>query len=333
MTIKLAQDPHFERASRILKRFPLLTLFYLLPEEIPRDELQLDFAPRNPVAFIADDFYLTIYAGRVFSRRLMKIWAELMWAAGYTQGFLSDFSKDEPIHILMHDPQTCIKVLSALGYDTDWLATMSTSITGIPFPGEEEAAERLASMVLGFWESEEIKARKIYEVARTHRTHEDFIARKSNVRKDFHRKYYHTRAKNVLVSIQDVWGDVEYVADVEYDLENVIAADWVFHFYKWLGNERDVVICKLRYMGFTQEQIATLLKYKNHSGVNKRIKQIRGILEVYVQWQRELEQDASTPPPPKLLKKNKLLYQPKGKTEAREIPYSVIDFSYPRKNI
>ena len=325
------KETRLERARNLLKQFPLLVLFYLLPEKMVQDELGLEFAPRCPIAFIADDFFLTIYAGKMFPKRMMKLWAKLIWDAGVVSGFAVDYSEHEPIQILIHDLDTCIKVLASKGYDTDWLAAQSLTIMDIPYPSEEEAAEHLAELVQHFWEHNKSIARKIYEIARTHRAHRDFTDRKSHTRIDFHRKYYHTRTKSKLVSIQNVWEDVEYIADVEYNLENVIARDWVLYFYKWLGNKRDVVICKLRCMGFTQKQIGTFLKYKNHSGVNKRIKLVREILEAYIEWQRELDEDITTPPPPKLLKRNSTLYRLKGKSEQREIRYNIIEFSYKRK--
>jgi hypothetical protein len=314
-----------------MERFPLLTLFYLLPEAALREGLGLDFAPRNPIEFVADDYYLTIYAGRMFSRRLMALWAKIMWAAGGMTGFESDYSKDNPMNILTHDSDTCLKVLSILGYDTDWLATQAISTMQIPYADADETVRRWTSIVRCFWESDEIKAREVYEIAKAHRAHEDFTARKSNARIDFHRKYYHTRAKSRLVPIQSAWEEVEYVPDIDYDLDHVIACGWVRNFYRWLGNKKDIDICKLRYMDYTQQQIADHLKYKNHSGVTKRLKLIADILEVYVEWQWELEQDNNAPPPPKLFKRNPALYQPKDDGEPWELRYISIPFAYQRK--
>jgi len=327
---KSNSETRLEQASRLLKPFPLLALFYLLPEKMIRDEIRLEIAPRCPLEFIADDFFMRIYLGKMFPKRMMKLWARLIWESKVVSGFAVDYSEHEPIQVLIHDPDTCIKVLASLGYDTDWLARQSVTIMDIPYPSEEKAAERLAELVQRFWEHDKSIARKIYEIARAHRTHNDFTDRKSHARIDFHRKYYHTRTKSKLVSIQNVWEDVEYVADVEYNMENVIAADWVLYFYKWLNSGRDVAICKLRYMGFTQKQIAALLKYKNHSGVNKRIKLVRGILEACVEWQQKLYDNSSTPPPPKLLERNCTLYQPKDVSEQQEVRYDIIEFTYKR---
>ena len=155
---------------------------------------------------------------------------------------------------------------------------------------------------------------------------------KATVRIDFHRKYYHTRTKGRLVSFESVPEDMEYVPDAEYDLGNVIASAWVQNFFRWLGNKKDIDICKLLYMGFTQQEIADRLGYKNHSGVNKRIKIIREILEVFIEWQRDLEQDSSALPPAKLAAKDAEQDEPIAKPDKPAIKYDVIEFSYTRKN-
>ena len=244
-------------------------------------ELRLESAPRNPLAFIADDDYLSMYLGRMFPRRLMNVWSNFLWLSGVVRGSESAYSADDPMRILTRDPNTCIKVLAIMGYDTDWLALQSITKPEIVLP-REEAVECFSRFIRCFWEHEEIRASEIYDVVRQHRAHEDFTDSKSTVRIDFHRQYYHTRAKIKTVNIADAWEDAEYIPDTDHDIDNIVLSDWIERFFATLGNDKDVEICKLLYIGCTQQQIADSLGYKNHSGVNKRIAHIKGKLSAYI---------------------------------------------------
>jgi hypothetical protein len=179
---------------------------------------------------------------------------------------------------------------------------------------EEQTDALCKDMAKLFWHDPTIKAKEIFDIVHEHRDHRDFSERKSKVRIDFHRKYYHTRAKRKLVRLDDVIEEVMYVPDDDRDLQNVIANDWVEKFYDWLGRKKDIDICRLRCLDATQQQIADRLGYKNHSGVNKRLKYIGDILEQFVKWQQELEAE----PPP-------------SEPEPSNIKYDEIEFTYERE--
>lgn len=106
---------------------------------------------------------------------------------------------------------------------------------------------------------------------------EDFERWKTKVRIDFIRKWYHTRSKRVkTISLDECLEDDEehgvlYVEDKSaYFEDNVIAEDFCQRFKARLS-DKDLMILKLRVMGFTYKDIAERLGYKNHSGVIKRI--------------------------------------------------------------
>ncbi|MCL2579215.1 MAG: hypothetical protein FWE32_04205 [Oscillospiraceae bacterium] len=312
-----------------LRHYPYLPLFYALPQPLVVAR-KMDKFPRNPFVAISDPKWRKLYHTLGWQAEVADLWAITVWPYLGIRGGMSNYSIRDPFVLLMYSLPLWSALLAAIGINLDNLA-------GCPDNGEmayltEAQTDQLCeSMAKMFWHDPYTKAQAILEIVKEHRAHEDFADRKSTVRIDFHRRYYHTRTKNKHLQLDDVLEEAEYVPDIDTDMDNVIATGWIRNFYRWLGNKRDIDICKLRYMGYTHEQIADHLGYKNPSGVTKRLKVIADILEVYVEWQRELEQDNNAPPPLKLLKRNAYAYQPKGKPRAKELRYISIPFEYQPK--
>jgi len=301
------RDPYFERASRLLKPFPLLVLFYLLPVDAVT-ELNLDAVPRCPLQFVGDEFFTTRYIGQAFPKRLMKLWAKIMWACLGMKGWVSDYSEDDPMYKLIHDPDTWLKVLAVLGYDTDWLATKSISVVEIPYPSMEDAAERFVKLAYCFWNHADIKAAEVYEIVRTHRAHTDFAFRESNAKIDFYRSYYHTQSKIETVSYEQNKFKLDQTSQMDVGLQNVDIHDSWNHLCTRLQGKHDETIFKMTFLGYTQKEIADYVGYKDQGAVSKRLKYI------LAEYHRQRELDHNPPPSKK----------------PSTIKYDIIPFSYKR---
>jgi len=120
---------------------------------------------------------------------------------------------------------------------------------------------------------------------------EDFEDWNTNVRKDFLRKWYHTRSKKVqMVPLETIVGDDEdailvTAADPRDMAEMVASEDYCRRFKARLSN-RDREILELREDGYTSNEIADKIGYKNHSGVIKRLKFIKEEFLKYKDEQR-----------------------------------------------
>ena len=119
---------------------------------------------------------------------------------------------------------------------------------------------------------------------------EDFEPWDTNARKDFLRKWYHTRSKKVqTVSLEELMESGEddsifYLPDPSQNVEDyVITKDFVERFLTTLP-ERDRQIVQLRQDGYTYVEIADALGYGNHSGVIKRIEAVK---KKYRDYQRK----------------------------------------------
>lgn len=130
---------------------------------------------------------------------------------------------------------------------------------------------------------------EIIQVAREYPCFEDFDFRKSNQKTDFIRKWYHTRTKHPMISLEefqeayaDAHGGQEYEEpDPSQNVEETVVAQALVDQFKATLSEKDMQILELRMSGDTLEEIAEKLGYKNHSGVLKRIRKIGQAYEAY----------------------------------------------------
>ena len=118
------------------------------------------------------------------------------------------------------------------------------------------------------------------EVIRDMPCEEDFERWDTNVRKDFLRKWYHTRSKRVqTVSLEECMEDegsnIHSLPDPKGDfIEQVESEDFCRRFKATLS-PKDMAILDLRVEGYTLEEIADRLGYKTHSAVVKRMETIK----------------------------------------------------------
>ena len=96
------------------------------------------------------------------------------------------------------------------------------------------------------------------------------------------RKWYHTRSKHPIVSLEaEIEKYAEYndgqeleFGDVNATTEKQILSKIMVKQFMESLSEKDRKILKMRLEGYTLEEIAQELGYKNHSGVQKRITKI-----------------------------------------------------------
>jgi len=126
----------------------------------------------------------------------------------------------------------------------------------------------------------------ILDVVRKMPCEEDFEKWNTNVRKDFLRKWYHTRSKKVqMVSLEacmkdDRHGIHEIAADTCDVAEIAAGSDFAERFMVRLST-RDREILELRTQGFTYQEISGRLGYQNPSGAIKRMQAIKKMLLKY----------------------------------------------------
>lgn len=123
---------------------------------------------------------------------------------------------------------------------------------------------------------------EIVAVAAEYRCFEDFDYRKSRQKIDFYRKWYHTRAKISVESLDELkeryaenndgmdWD----VPDERSDMNRTVLEPMAVNEFLASLGETDRKILTMRMEGITLEKIAETLGYKTHSAVHKRIRKI-----------------------------------------------------------
>lgn len=129
----------------------------------------------------------------------------------------------------------------------------------------------------------------VLEVVREMPCDEDFEKWDTNVRRDFLRKWYHTRSKRVqTVSLEgcmeDEGSSIHSLPAPEGDFTERVEAEDFCQRFKATLSEKDMAILELRVEGYTYEEIADRLGYKTHSGVIKRMEAVK---KQFIQYEEE----------------------------------------------
>ena len=148
----------------------------------------------------------------------------------------------------------------------------------IPFFEPEDVKEAIGKVVKQT--IEEQGWRPILDTVREMPCDEDFMPWDTNVRKDFLRKWYHTRSKRVqTVSLEECLENedsgIRSIPDPVGDFTAQVESEDFCQRFKATLSEKDMAILELRAEGYGYKEIADKLGYKNHSGVVKRIEAIK----------------------------------------------------------
>lgn len=205
-----------------------------------------------------------------FGARLSRAWASAIWRHLSPGSPLSLFTGSDPIRLLAHNldfwvpPVTAVleKILSSAG------------VGGTLWCGEAWAAEVVEKVVEAADSRGRLRA--ILDAVRSNRVEDDFSDRWSYAREDFERKLYRKRNK-VRVRFVELTDTIP-VQSPETEVEgSLVVGDFLA-----LLDERDRQIVILVLSGYSKlGEVASILGYKNHSPVSKRLDRIRRKAEEY----------------------------------------------------
>ena len=123
---------------------------------------------------------------------------------------------------------------------------------------------------------------EIIAVAAEYRCFEDFDYRKSRQKIDFYRKWYHTRAKISVESLDELkekyaenTDGMEWdIPDNSVNIESMVLEPIAVNKFLDTLSETDRKILTMRMNDVTLEKIAEELGFKTHSAIHKRIRKI-----------------------------------------------------------
>jgi DNA-directed RNA polymerase specialized sigma24 family protein len=253
-----------------------LMMFCLLPEEVVARTELTDF-PREPYKALDDPHWREVYESDYFDLVLCDTWAWLVWDYLGIRGGMEKYSGFDPFWRMAHTYLLWIQAFNKMGLTAErYFANVTSPGDKMAYLTHELVAETTCNMVEFFIKHSNFS--KWLEAVKEHRAHEDYDARRSSVTMDFHRQWYHTRAK---VKVLDF---IQVDEPSYYPYDNIDSRLDVERFTKRLDYKNQKIV-KLLLAGYTQAEIAQRLGFANHSGVCKRIKKIGEAFLEYIKPQ------------------------------------------------
>jgi len=263
-----------------------LPLVYFLPEDMIAKCSMLRALPRNLGTISRSDRHMNAIQSDVFLSEIMDAAAALAFPHFGFGGWKEHYTGYSPVWRLSYALPLWTELLET---ETGW--------------GLQKLFQTPSSAEIPFFDSDYIKDimgrivkraiaeqgwQPILDVVKEMPCDEDFEKWNTNVRTDFLRKWYHTRAKIKMVSLEACVEDEEHgiheIEDISSDFQDRVAGEDYCQRFKARLSEKDMKILELRVEGYTYEEIADKLGYKNHSGV---IKRIQSIAKEFIKYENE----------------------------------------------
>jgi hypothetical protein len=227
-----------------------------------------------------------------FEERLSRAWAWTVWRHLISGSQLRAFSDSDPIRLLAHNldfwlPAVTAAIQEILGS----LPVVDATVEEGPVPlddgtfleGAVAASPRVGT---DLWQGEAEAAdvvqltvehadangrlRAILDAVRSHRVEDDFSEHWSYAREDFERKLYSKRSK-AQVRFVELTDTIPVQGPETEVIDGLVYGDFLA-----LLDPRERQVVVLLHSGVTKlNEIASLMGYKNHSPVSKRLAQIR----------------------------------------------------------
>ena len=264
-----------------------LPLVYFLPEDLFSQYPTLRRLPRDLSALAASEELISLVDSDQFLKEIMDAAASLAFPHFGFGGWKEHYTGWCPVWRLSYALPLWVKGVEQItGWGLQVLFRMPPH-TPIPFFPPEYVSEVFSLAV-----KRAIKEQgwqPVLDAVREMPCDEDFEPWDTNVRKDFLRKWYHTRSKRVQTvsleaCIEDENSGIHEIADPAGDFTMQVEAEDFCQRFKATLSDKDMEILELRVEGQTYGEIADRLGYKNHSGVVKRMEAIK---KRFIQYEKD----------------------------------------------
>lgn len=258
-----------------------LTLFYSLPEELVSKRPAYMKLPRCPFDVIRSDEYSELLNTDVF---LELVWDCYAWSAwqyfevpdkdgNYREipGSFNFYSGDFPLWRLSYTIIPYIREkFEHIGLSFQSLFNMPRGME-VPFLTYQQFSNLIGSVVPMI--VKEQNWQPMIDTIWATRDETDYDFRNSLVKKEFMRKWSHSRTGvGAMLSLDQLMDDApDSITSESAPFEEEIIESQTFEAFTATLSERDQQILKLKAFGLIQEEIAEQVGYINHSAVSKRI--------------------------------------------------------------
>ena len=270
------------------KNSEYIPAYLFLPAAILDRCPQEPHLPRTVASYFHDWNVISVVESDLFTELIIDGYAYLVWPYLGVPGYMENYSGFDPVYIIAHSPAFWVQALQDEGVIPMVEDLMRSGQSEIMWcPSEAEVSYYLEQIIPIAMERYGLY--DVIETAKEMRCPEDYDFRRSHARTDFIRKWYHTRTKHAEFSL-DAWNEKRWrqyetqgidIPDTGQDMEGAAITQADAERFMADLPEKDRQILRLRLEGYTLEEIAGRLGYKNHSGVLKRIRKIG---EAYQQY-------------------------------------------------
>ena len=257
--------------------------FYFIPKSIlDRCGSELNSIPRNPRKLLRSWDAIAMVESDLFLLAIIDAYAFMIWPFMGLGAKREIYSGYEPSWIFAHAAPYWIQEMQEekiLPAAKELLKDGGVDET-FGYVSEEEISDLFSWLVPQTMAHHNMKA--VIDTAKEFRCFEDFDYRNSRQKIDFYRKWYHTRAKISVESLDELKEKyAENTDGMEWDIPDdsinvestVLEPIAVSKFLDTLS-ETDRKILTMRMDDVTLEKIAEELGFKTHSAIHKRIRRI-----------------------------------------------------------
>lgn len=260
-----------------------ISAFYFIPKSIlDKCGEEINSIPRNPRKLLQDRRAIGIVESDLFKLVIIDAYAFMVWPFMGLGAKREIYSGYEPSWRYAHAASIWIKGMEdeRVIPKSQEILKSSNADEDLGYISEEEISETFTWLVPKIMAKHNMT--EIIAVAAEYRCFEDFDYRKSRQKIDFYRKWYHTRAKISVESLDEIKEKyAENTDGMEWDIPDdsinvestVLEPIAVSKFLDTLS-ETDRKILTMRMDDVTLEKIAEELGFKTHSAIHKRIRKI-----------------------------------------------------------
>ena len=265
-----------------------LPLMYFLPEDTIVKCPTLCALPRKVREVLYSEERTAIVNSDAFYSEIMDASAHEVFPHFGFRGWKEHYTGYCPVWMLSYMLNAWVNLLEAeIGWNLNALIQIPSS-QSIPFFAPEYIKAVMGRVVQRA--IEEQGWQPILDAVREMPCDEDFEKWNTNVRNDFLRKWYHTRSKVKMTSLEACIEDADHwinkIADSSSDFISHVVGEDTYQRFKDQLSPQDMEILQLRMQGFTYEAIAERMGYSNHSGVLKRM---RAITKTFIKYEEQYQ--------------------------------------------
>ncbi len=243
---------------------------------------EINSIPRNPRKLLQDRRAIEIVESDLFKLVIIDAYAFMVWPFMGLGAKREIYSGYEPSWRYAHAASIWIKGMEDEGVipKSQEILKSSNVDEDLGYISEEEISETFTWLVPKIMAKHNMN--EIIAVAAEYRCFEDFDYRKSRQKIDFYRKWYHTRAKISVESLDEIKEKyAENTDGMEWDIpddsvnvESTVLEPIAVRKFLDTLSETDRKILTMRMDDVTLEKIAEELGFKTHCAIHKRIRKI-----------------------------------------------------------